>query len=415
MSFQAVTWAIEQKTGSPSAKAVLWSIANYANENWFAWPKQDTIAADSEQSTDSVGKRIADLIGMGKVRRIKLKRFGRRTHDFLILPPSPYFASDIEALRPFLPSSCDVIEDQDAAAADSGSDKNDSVPQASEDSSSHAAADCGSAENSTLPQSAVDATALVREPNMESVINPDSLPQTPSGPQSGTLDETGLKEFRDTYPRPSSKPDADAALWRAFSEQHRQQALHGARGARRIFEKNPKSSGVVGPTRYLQSEPLWAEYGRFAPAVKAPPPPRVFVVVGSEEWRARAVLSAIIGEEMPRTRRDPAHGEGADFLGHLPPGGLALAQFTDEFGNPHPEKWAIIDRDKNREQVGAWRERVRECVGRPIDLRHIDLGGFVEHQAMGKTYKIPRRVLGLRVPQPFPPAKGSTGPPASAA
>jgi hypothetical protein len=50
MSFQAVTWAIEQKTGSPSAKAALWSIANYANENWVAYPKQETIARDSEQS-----------------------------------------------------------------------------------------------------------------------------------------------------------------------------------------------------------------------------------------------------------------------------------------------------------------------------------------------------------------------------
>ncbi len=33
MSIQAVHWAIEQKTGSPSAKATLWSIANYANED----------------------------------------------------------------------------------------------------------------------------------------------------------------------------------------------------------------------------------------------------------------------------------------------------------------------------------------------------------------------------------------------
>lgn len=182
MSFQAVTWAIEQKTGSPSAKAVLWSIANYANENWFAWPKQDTLAADSEQSTDSVGKRIADLIAIGKVRRIKLKRFGRRTHDFLILPPSPYFAADIEVLRPFLPASCDIIEDAEAAAADSGSDKNDSHTAGQADSENHAAADDGSVTDTTLPQSAVDAAALVREPKKEPVTNQESQPQTPSQP-----------------------------------------------------------------------------------------------------------------------------------------------------------------------------------------------------------------------------------------
>jgi Helix-turn-helix domain len=111
MSFQAVTWAIEQKTGSPSAKAVLWSLANYANSLWCAYPYQETISEDSEQSVDSVGRRIGDLVDAGLVRRIKLKRFGRRTHDFLILQPSELFSAPLDDIRPHLPSGCDVMDD----------------------------------------------------------------------------------------------------------------------------------------------------------------------------------------------------------------------------------------------------------------------------------------------------------------
>jgi len=36
MSYQAMAWAIEQDVESPSARCVLMSIANYANEDWCA-------------------------------------------------------------------------------------------------------------------------------------------------------------------------------------------------------------------------------------------------------------------------------------------------------------------------------------------------------------------------------------------
>ena len=96
MSHQATAWAIDQITGSPSAKATLWSIASYANADWCSYPKQETIAKDSEQSVDSVQRRIAELVDRKLMRRVKLRRHGRRTFDFLILPPSPFFAASIE-------------------------------------------------------------------------------------------------------------------------------------------------------------------------------------------------------------------------------------------------------------------------------------------------------------------------------
>lgn len=98
-----MTWAISQKTGSPSAKTVLWSIANYANERWVCWPGQTLIVQESEQSHDSVQRRLTDLEALGLIRRIPLKVSGRKTVDFYILQPSPLFVAEIAEIEFYLP------------------------------------------------------------------------------------------------------------------------------------------------------------------------------------------------------------------------------------------------------------------------------------------------------------------------
>jgi hypothetical protein len=411
MSFQAVTWAIEQKAGSPSAKATLWSIANYATEHWFAWPKQATIANDSEQSPDSVQKRIPDLVAAGLVRRIKLKRHGRRTHDFYILRPSPFFAAGLEELIPFLPRGCDVMED---ATADSGSVEGADCIASHDDSASDAAAASGSA---TLPQLAVDAAALARQP-MEPVKNLDSPPTPPSGGQG----PSAFDRFKEIYPLPCNDPERLRSEIEQLSATECEQLLHGAAGAAAFHQKNPKKP-LVGPLRFSRSSALWAEYARFAPstATPAPRPPRNFVELGSEEWRARAVLHTIVGTEMPQVKRDETTGRtGADFLGSLPAAGLVLARFASADGNVDKEKWVFIygrderlgakehpgvERDKGK--VAAWRDRIHECIGitlKPGLLKVSDVGTYSEKYAVG-----------LWVPQQFPPGKTSTAPPSESA
>ncbi|MBZ6078926.1 helix-turn-helix domain-containing protein [Microvirga puerhi] len=69
MSFQAMTWALNQKTGSPARKAILMSIANYADENGYCWPGRETIAEESEQSVDSVDRHLKALEEMGFIKR----------------------------------------------------------------------------------------------------------------------------------------------------------------------------------------------------------------------------------------------------------------------------------------------------------------------------------------------------------
>lgn len=69
MSVQAITWALSVKAGSPSAKALLLALANYADEFGVCWPGQARLANETDQSVDSVQRRLIDLEGLGLLSR----------------------------------------------------------------------------------------------------------------------------------------------------------------------------------------------------------------------------------------------------------------------------------------------------------------------------------------------------------
>lgn len=139
-----MNWASLQVTGSPSAKVTLWAIANYANPaSWCAFPSQERLSEQTEQSADSVQRRIPELEEKGLLRRLPLRYAGRRSVDFFILQPSPHFHAALADIEPLLPRGFTVDPRfAKSAAADGGNAV--TLPQ-------------------TLPQSAPDATALVRQ------------------------------------------------------------------------------------------------------------------------------------------------------------------------------------------------------------------------------------------------------------
>jgi hypothetical protein len=58
MSWQATTWAMNQKVGNAGRKLLLLALANYADENGVCWPSQGRLSLDTEASlTPSSGKR----------------------------------------------------------------------------------------------------------------------------------------------------------------------------------------------------------------------------------------------------------------------------------------------------------------------------------------------------------------------
>lgn len=75
MSWQATAWAERQTTGSPSRKALLLVMANYADQDGFCWPSQETLAAGAEISLDTVQRQSKKLHEM---ELIKIERLPKR-------------------------------------------------------------------------------------------------------------------------------------------------------------------------------------------------------------------------------------------------------------------------------------------------------------------------------------------------
>jgi hypothetical protein len=65
MSFQAMTWALEQQCGAPGPKLVLLCLANYADRHGACWPCIAEIADEAEMSLRSAKTHLATLKDLG--------------------------------------------------------------------------------------------------------------------------------------------------------------------------------------------------------------------------------------------------------------------------------------------------------------------------------------------------------------
>src|SRR5207245_1513586 len=101
MSWQATAWAEKQKTGSPSRKALLLVLANYANEDGFCWPSQTTLSKGAEQSVDTVHRnaRRLELDGFISIESVVRKggRWPRLSYRLLIQSTVPQNAERQES------------------------------------------------------------------------------------------------------------------------------------------------------------------------------------------------------------------------------------------------------------------------------------------------------------------------------
>ena len=69
MSHKATNWAVEQRGLKPTAKIVLWHLADRHNPDLGCFPSQDRLAADCEISRSSVNVQLNTLEAAGLIRR----------------------------------------------------------------------------------------------------------------------------------------------------------------------------------------------------------------------------------------------------------------------------------------------------------------------------------------------------------
>lgn len=86
MSFQAMAWAVKQKVGNATGKAILLMLANYADEEGRCFPSQETLATECECSKRSVLDWLQKFEDMGILTRDRRHGAGGyRRSDILTL------------------------------------------------------------------------------------------------------------------------------------------------------------------------------------------------------------------------------------------------------------------------------------------------------------------------------------------
>src|SRR5215218_9562618 len=117
MSVAAINWALRQRTGSPARKAILFTLANYANVEGVSFPSRARLAEECDMSKDAVDDNLKDLIAAGFVTKVTGRRQGRYqgTNEYRL-------NLDLEALENHLSRNrlVPVTERQEAALSESG-------------------------------------------------------------------------------------------------------------------------------------------------------------------------------------------------------------------------------------------------------------------------------------------------------
>lgn len=88
--WDTMAWADRQRTGSPGRKAVLMTLAGYADDQDSCYPSQATIADSTEQSVSTVARCLEELEAQGLIAREERRRpDGGKTSDryYLLTPP----------------------------------------------------------------------------------------------------------------------------------------------------------------------------------------------------------------------------------------------------------------------------------------------------------------------------------------
>jgi len=69
VSFQAMAWAVKQKTGDAMGRCLLLTLANYADEHGKCWPSLSRLAEDCEMHRATVIRKLEVLRELGLIDR----------------------------------------------------------------------------------------------------------------------------------------------------------------------------------------------------------------------------------------------------------------------------------------------------------------------------------------------------------
>ncbi len=207
MSIQAVAWAISQRVGSPTGKALLICLANYANEKGECWPSQTTIAREAELGERATRDWLQKLEALGLITRTRRnRRDGSRTSDLFQLA---------------IVAKVSVVTNQPAKTA------------GRKNQAAKSAARPGTRFRGVRHQ------VPGNEPSLDPSPESSSLPSKDPGRRRGGFDQ--LWEAWPEQERPEFRGAAEATFDKLSADDQQASVTHAA-----AFRKNAKQQGSVG-------------------------------------------------------------------------------------------------------------------------------------------------------------------------
>lgn len=423
-SDSARAWARQLRFGDVRAKSVLMAICNYVDEEGAASPGIPTLAEDTDQSNDSIRRRLKDLEEFGVIARfarfvdnngrINAEARGRRTSDEIRC----IFGADQATVDAAIASRS--ANDQGPGADPSqqpGSAETGHGPDPS-----HGPLAAG--EGQTLAGSEGDPGSAARGINtsnykednpptpLKGGIAPDSPEQEDKrrgGAEPRPGSEEAWRQFEAAFTgdgTPIMRHSLGRQLFGALSIEEWHLATKAASGyvAWRKREKNPPTK--VSVQTFLRERGAWERFAALAPAL--PPSPAAFVAEGEPLFNAVSVVRRIC-TGAPRAA-EFIYGKaerGFHTFVKPTPDLLALAPFHD--GRDWLEFDAAVAGDCRH--IAAWRERIAAWTTWSIEPLAIPVLGPDGAPAMrtvkgiGKVYEfqVTRKVV--RVPLAWPPNK----------
>ncbi len=302
MSFQATNWASRQSTGSVSAKAVLMALANYAGERGECYPSQEKLAAQTEQSVDTVQRRLRDLVKAGLIFRPTQYRRG-----------SGHYGVGITIVL----CSADAVDYARSLGYEIDPnpmpDDAQNEPTNEEISTGHRTANCGAAE----PQIAVrpNRTDAVRNNQTDITLTPKSPFPKPEPPPA----DDGFDEFEKSWPW--TEGEAREPARRNFGKLAAADRLLAIRGIGNFLAFRQRKQRRIGPARTYLRDRCWEGFNG---AKSSASPEQVWIEVGSLEWQAwetyHRIKTGLPLHRFTRTLPDGRRSTGKYVNSIYPPG-----------------------------------------------------------------------------------------------
>ena len=377
MSIRAANWALNQLTDGPSAQAVLFTIADAANEHGICrHADPDYIAQKSRQSRATVFRRLEELERVGLLSRFvrHLENGSRRYEIRLCLDVAVNYQVDrtrtvrlfsLEDLRcegepiRVLPFSGEGSLDPSSEASTEPENlpPDEEVPATDQyQIETHPVAPMRLAESHSCDSQ----ESLLKNPSKNPSPQSPPEPANDAGPPYDPTFETSWIEFKKGYPIEIVDIRRTRSLIAALSADERERLVHAARGYRRFVEGQRRRA--LDAHRFIAN----GTWEGFVDSGKALAPPRsaaaassdrVWIAPGSAEFEAFELCHKIAG-------RAPLPTAGVWIPGPLPKGAAALSALTrrNAAGQIDLTGWVIWQ--DGTPQFAAWSGRVEEWLGR---------------------------------------------------